>query len=271
MAISFIDSARQSAQYQIINNDNMSLNSCSIVTRDNNYYEDEVIFNSVPTFSQMVDACKSAINEDYRYIIYNDEYDNIYLFPYETEEIYFFVSQRNVNYGLEGLQFTLNETLYNDVASFESYQNEYGEYSTYSRQLTQNGQVTYFDVYGHIDTSLNDYYRGVANYCVYISSNTNEVFNIGVSNAYSKLDSMSYNNGYNYGYQDGLKVGYDNGYKDGAMSDEMLTAFDYIGQAVGGVSSILNIEILPHMTLGLLITIPATLGIIAMIFRIIKK
>lgn len=126
---------------------------------------------------------------------------------------------------------------------------------------------------------VTDYYNGFSRSVLHVyNSNVekyrftknaleNDVYQSGYDTGYTAGYRTGYPNGYDLGYSDGYNVGY----TDGSMGDEMLTAFDYIGQAVGGVSSILNIEILPHMSIGLLVTIPATMGIIAMIFRIIKK
>lgn len=82
-----------------------------------------------------------------------------------------------------------------------------------------------------------------------------------------------YGNGYASGYLTGKRDGYVEGYNagGGSISGETATAFDYIGGAFEVVNNILEIQVLPHITLGLCFSIPLVLTLIMVIFKMVKK
>lgn len=93
---------------------------------------------------------------------------------------------------------------------------------------------------------------------------------------------VSFGEPYYERYQEGYASGYSNGYTAGATdysgtggntggNPATITAFTYIGQAFGAVSSIMALEVLPHITLGLCFSIPLVLVLCMTIFKLVKK
>lgn len=72
-----------------------------------------------------------------------------------------------------------------------------------------------------------------------------------------------YENGYNVGYQDGYQDGYNTGIS-GTITTNWFTSF------VNSVFDIFNIEIFPNVRLAYLFFIPIGLGILFLIFKLIK-
>lgn len=91
---------------------------------------------------------------------------------------------------------------------------------------------------------------------------------------YSYVYNNAYDTGYSGGYGTGYNNGYQNGFNDGHATNETIEtaqAFDYIGGAFGAVASILEIEVLPHISLGLCFSIPLVLVLIMTIFKLVRK
>lgn len=99
--------------------------------------------------------------------------------------------------------------------------------------------------------------------------------NAGYSEGYSEGDLDGYNrgttegyeNGYDEGYSVGYNSGYDFGFVEGQNSDVNATSF--LGGIINGVVGILNINVLPGFSLGMLITIPLVLGLFFWLFKLI--
>lgn len=170
-------------------------------------------------------------------------------------------------------------------ASFTDFQDEYEFYGNYD--LTINNSYCAFDYTNLYYANDGDKYfspRG-ENLTFYTSvvevstggSNNLDTLEISYGAPYYSLAQSEYtrgvSNGYANGYANGVKVGYDQGFNanGGNVSRETATAFDYIGGAINVVAPIMEIEVLPHITLGLCFSIPLVLTLIMVIFKMVKK
>lgn len=97
--------------------------------------------------------------------------------------------------------------------------------------------------------------------------NDSETFEI-MSYVYG-VDSIGYETGYSNGYLTGKTEGYNEGYDDGSIG---LTnnPFNLLGNAFEGLASILDIQILPHLSLGVLIFTPLIVSIVIVVVKMIK-
>lgn len=110
-----------------------------------------------------------------------------------------------------------------------------------------------------------------------------EGYNIGVSDGEDTGYSEGYDEGYDSGYSagtidghqagyiDGYNVGYDVGYDDGQEGENAISpAFRIISEIFGSIGTIMAIELVPHVPLGLFILVPlffSALGLILWIWR----
>lgn len=107
---------------------------------------------------------------------------------------------------------------------------------------------------------MQTYYTFVLN--VHASSSVN----IGIGSPIYDTYQQGFNNGYANGYLNGRTD-----YSGGGIDNATLDAFDYIGAGFNAVTNILSLEVLPHVTLGLVFSIPLTFVIIATLFKLIKR
>lgn len=95
---------------------------------------------------------------------------------------------------------------------------------------------------------------------------------------YSRYSSFynSYGAGdvsYNSGYEAGVRVGYNNGYSVGyqdGLDNNPTNVFDMLASAFNSIASVLNIELLPNLPLGMLIFTPVIVTIIIVVVKMIK-
>lgn len=101
-----------------------------------------------------------------------------------------------------------------------------------------------------------------AGYAAGESSGYNQGYNDGESSGYDN----GYNDGYDYGFNNGYDLGYNDGYQtainDGS-ADFGLTAM--LSGLFVGLGSLLSIELLPNISIGMIIAVPVVFGIIAFI------
>lgn len=76
--------------------------------------------------------------------------------------------------------------------------------------------------------------------------------------------------GYNTGRVDGVREGFDQGLHSG-IDGNTANALGYVKQAFGVVDNIMQLQVLPNITLGLVFSIPMVLVAIMVIFKIVKK
>lgn len=93
--------------------------------------------------------------------------------------------------------------------------------------------------------------------------------------------NQAYNNGYNDGYDEGFNTGvsmsdnYDNGFNDGyaqGIGDNIIpkNIIGWFRIVSRGIQSVLDIEILPYMKVGYIISIPIMFGLILFIIRLVR-
>lgn len=79
-----------------------------------------------------------------------------------------------------------------------------------------------------------------------------------------------YTAGYNTGRVDGVREGFEQGVHSG-VDTNTYNALGYVKQAFGVVDNIMQLQVLPNITLGLVFSIPMVLVAIMVIFKIVKK
>lgn len=98
---------------------------------------------------------------------------------------------------------------------------------------------------------------------------TNEIFIY--NNEYAK-NSEGYKTAYNNGYKIGYNTGYNTGYGQGQVATTPLNnTFDLFKTISTSLASFWNIQILPGINLGLLISIPITTGIVIWVIKALKE
>ena len=108
-------------------------------------------------------------------------------------------------------------------------------------------------------------------------NNINSVLSRGLQSVFDHV----YNNGYSQGYDEGFNTGvsqsnnYDNGFNDGyalGIGDNIIpkNIIGWFRIVSRGVQSVLDIEILPYMKVGYIISIPIMFGLILFIIRLVR-
>lgn len=115
------------------------------------------------------------------------------------------------------------------------------------------------------------------NYCLKFTGYQLTSNGLNIRSASNTRGSIIYNSwqtAFDQGYGNGYVNGHVDGYNEGvgqSLTGEAATAFDYIGGAFGAVTSIMELQVLPHITLGLVFSIPLVLIVIMTIFKLVKK
>lgn len=92
------------------------------------------------------------------------------------------------------------------------------------------------------------------------------------SRADSSLESSNaYDVGYDNGYKDGKEVGRAEAETSATLGDAGNGAFNLLKQTMDGFTSVLSYNIIPNVSLGTFVAIPLIIGLIATIFRMVKK
>ena len=114
------------------------------------------------------------------------------------------------------------------------------------------------------DAIVIKYDFSIPHYVRFITLYTEESqYQIGYQEGYEQGVSDGYNSGYTQGRNDGYQEGYNAGLS-GTLAPNWFTSF------VNSVFDILNIEIFPNVRLIYLIFIPVGLGVLALIFKLIR-
>lgn len=167
-------------------------------------------------------------------------------------------------------QFTYN-------GSFTNY-----TYSTFNKTIN-NGYSTIFDYTAIKDNVYNDSARQEWP-VVYCRADSRSYYTIPLTlDGTATSFDISYGNPMRQDYLQGYANGYSNGYTRGytdytgtgnnysPTGNVTPTAFTYIGNAFSAVSSIMSLEVLPNITLGLCFSIPLVIVLIMTIFKLVKK
>lgn len=93
---------------------------------------------------------------------------------------------------------------------------------------------------------------------------------------WSRADtSLESNNAFNVGYDNGYKDGYTVGVAEtqtgATLGSAANQSFNLLKQTVDGLTSVLSYNIIPNVSLGTFVAIPLIIGLIATIFRMVKK
>lgn len=86
--------------------------------------------------------------------------------------------------------------------------------------------------------------------------------------------AQGYKNGKDDGFEEGLEIGREQGYNEGLSEAENSTfagPFTLLGQAFNSTAGILQTEIFPHFTIGMILFIPIAVSIAVAIFKAIKR
>lgn len=105
--------------------------------------------------------------------------------------------------------------------------------------------------------------------------NANQITSVSFliwSRADSSLESNNaFNVGYDNGYKDGYSIGIAESQTGATLGDAGNGAFNLLKQTVDGFTSVLSYNIIPNVSLGTFVAIPLIIGLIATIFRMVKK
>lgn len=105
--------------------------------------------------------------------------------------------------------------------------------------------------------------------------NANQITSVSFliwSRADSSLESNNaYNVGYDNGYKDGHSIGIAEAETGATLGDAGNGAFNLLKQTMDGFTSVLSYNIIPNVSLGTFVAIPLIIGLIATIFRMVKK
>lgn len=171
-----------------------------------------------------------------------------------------------------------NYPSYNPNATISSY-----TYGAYSRSFDYDNNIYDFSsIHGATLTSFRQdslYIRGenISYYNSYLSFYnvpSTAPLTISYGSPLYELSNESYETGYGNGYASGWVQGQQEGYEQGINSHTdgyTYTAFGYISQAFTAVGGILQLEVLPHITLGLCFSIPLVIVLIMTIFKLVRK
>ena len=232
---------------------NRTLMACQVFSyrQEGNYYESELLMTNKLDFVQVEGT----------FMFQGRRYDDI-----ENDTLFESVAHNNYYLGGNSVNFT-----------------EYS-YGTYSG-LVSNSKAIY-DITNYKYEDGYDYRTDVVairgeNMAFY--THTLVSFNYSSSTPFAKFSYGSpistianseyergYNGGYNTGWVEGQKYGYEQGVNSG-IDGNTHTALNYITQAFQPIETIMSLEVLPHITLGLVFSIPMVLVAIMVIFRIVKK
>lgn len=171
-----------------------------------------------------------------------------------------------------------------------------GEYADGPISLTYNDTPTFFSYnrylqsydYGYSDGELDGWTGGYNHgYDFGYDNGVIDGESAGYANGYAAGEIIGEHNGYNSGYDVGLGEGYTNGYAVGKTDGHAIgynlgkvDGYDdgsavmqnssWIITLFSGFAALMSIEVLPNITIGLLLGIPLILGVLFFVLRVIK-
>lgn len=185
---------------------------------------------------------------------------------------------------LEDLGYVGGYQQYNALSPFTSY-----TYGSQDFNFTSGNKfiTDYYNLASYVD-GVTQYPEGKNNFMVvrgenvaynkyvsqFVFTSVNEM-DISFGTPISDIADAEYyrgsQNGYQTGYVDGKHDGFIQGQQSQGLEEVNATPFTFIGTAFNGVSSLLNIEVLPNVTLGLCFSIPLVFTLIIVMFKLIRK
>ena len=142
-----------------------------------------------------------------------------------------------------------------NIKPFDNGGTHYQEYN-YERMIVRGENVTY------------------NKYMLEIVPNSVSNMKLSYGSPFATLANNEYERGltagYNTGRVDGIREGFEQGLHSG-IDGNTANALGYVKQAFGVVDNIMQLQVLPNITLGLVFSIPMVLVAIMVIFKIVKK
>lgn len=237
-------------------------------------YSIDMPYNTIlqDTLDYISDVLQTNIN-DFIGIYYFADYEGYFIPFYGRADYYIFSNAYptdSVNIYLQYVE-EVDEELYN-AQPREVYYNKYFEADYFALNLGTNRPYGYSVVTNYFNNVFDETFYNNFDRNIYdIGWSTGNNIRIGWYTEDNTAYDNGYYQGYGEGYNNGREAGYQEGYRVGSLSDEQANAFTYIGNAVGAVGHILEIEILPHISLGLVASIPIVFGILMSFIRLVKK
>lgn len=166
------------------------------------------------------------------------------------------------------LEVTITHYDLSDIFTFRFYLGSYGfvcnGFYYYSDSTKQN--VTFNNVeYNYNGTGLSN----CARYIVRYKKDQNLLRPLPQDNYIFTNFIDAYNGGYNYGYDIGYNEGYNAGYTAGSTGASA-NPFDLLKKAFEGVASVLNINIIPGLSVGVFVFVPLAVVVIIAVFKLFR-
>lgn len=242
---------------------------------------EESIYNISYNFNQDINnngSYKFYIGCYYEDLNSNNDATNgcfLYSISYNTNIGY--DSQQNNFYFINSSQ---NNFLYNDnrICSIAQAKGD----QLYLKLEVENIYILNSDEYGISDDLKLDY----DNFIQYIVSEDRKIKYFNFLDTIDSAVSQGVQDALTYAFRNGESQGYDNGYRDGLQDNDAAFNQGYelgIGDNIipkniigwfrivaRGVQSVLDIEILPYMKVGYIISIPIMFGLILFIVRLVR-
>lgn len=165
----------------------------------------------------------------------------------------------NYTYGSQAEQgLGNNQKLVTDFTNIAPFDNGSSHYDAYNleRMIVRGENVTY------------------NKYMLEITPNALNNMKFSYGSPFSTIANDEYKRGYTAGYNtgrvEGVQVGFEQGIHSG-IDGNTHNALGYVKQAFGVVDNIMQLQVLPNITLGLVFSIPMVLVAIMVIFKIVKK
>lgn len=191
----------------------------------------------------------------------------------------------NLYISQENASLSQQSTIEYDLTSYLNYNSRNVGY--YEVDLDNVGSYSVFDYNNVVYGSLQSEYLTIRGEDTtfyrtgfYINNYEGEGFNddygviFSTGNIYQSIRQEGFDSGFTNGWTNGRVDGFDSGYQAGLNSAGDYAqggAFNFITSAFECVSSIMDIEVLPHVTLGLCFSIPLVFTLILVIFRLVRK
>ena len=161
-------------------------------------------------------------------------------------------------YGSQIDSLSNGEKLVTDLSNIAPFTNANTEYNEYMlERITIRGENVRYN-----------------KYVLDIEANTLSNIKLSYGSPFSTIANNEYQRGYNGGYASGWVEGQQYGFDQGTHSGidgNTANALGYVKQAFGVVDTIMQLQVLPNITLGLVFSIPMVLVAIMVIFKIVKK
>lgn len=253
------------------------------------------------TLEELEYRVSNSVNRDYA------NYSTLMLvgFSYSSQSDIYFVSTNKLDFLWLTSSNSANNVRvsavvdYNLASSIDDY-NAISNYSTITAYDTftsngtpkvsdfdftlSNGESVVFD-YSNLYYENNGSYKqeiryirgeNISYYIPYLYMENYEGDNIYLSYGapYSDIANEEYDRGYGNGYSSGWVQGNQNGFDIGVSvggNSNTANAFTYIQQTFNAVGGLLELEVLPHVTLGLCFSIPLVFVLIMTIFKLVRK